>query len=126
KPAEVVEFYLDAEFTHGVSPDHVIFQCELDNPATSRMPKDTVDRFEITLENARTFLKLAQAEDAPFEPMGAVQGWSPKSMAIAAQSLVKMGYRYLAIGGLVPLKIDAIRQVLNTIREKIGPDPKLH
>jgi len=27
-PAEVVEFYLDADFTHGVSPDHVIFECD--------------------------------------------------------------------------------------------------
>jgi hypothetical protein len=126
KPAEVVEFYLDADFTHGVSPDHVIFQCDLDNPSKSKVPDDTVERFNITLENARTFLKLARAEGAPFEPMGAVQGWSPKSMAEAAQSLVKMGYRYLAIGGLVPLKVEAIKQVLQTIRDKIGPDPKMH
>ena len=49
------------------------------------MPKDTAKRFDITLENAREFLKLAQAEDAPFEPLGAVQGWSPRSMAEAAK-----------------------------------------
>ena len=38
-PAEVVEFYLDADFTHGVSPDHVIFECELDNPPARRCPR---------------------------------------------------------------------------------------
>ena len=37
-----------------------------------------------------------------------------------------MGYRYLAIGGLVPLKVDAIKQVLKAIREEIGPEPFLH
>lgn len=124
-PEEVVEFYLDAEFSHGVSPDHVIFECDLDNPPAREVPEAN-RRFEITLENARKFIKLVRQEDGAFEPMGAVQGWSPQSMAKAAGELVKMGYRYLAIGGLVPLKVDAIKIVLETIRHRIGPEPKLH
>lgn len=125
-PAEVVEFYLDADFTHGVSPDHVIFECDMQNPPGSAVEEDTLKRYAITLENAQTFLNLVREEGSVFEPMGAVQGWSPKSMAEASASLVKMGYSYLAIGGLVPLKVDAIKQILHTIRDKIGPDPKLH
>ena len=125
-PSEVVDFYLDAEFTHGVSPDHVIFGCDLQNPDASDQSKDTLYRYEITLDNARTFRKLVQDQGDYFEPMGAVQGWSPKSMAEAAASLVKMGYKYLAIGGLVPLRVDAIKQVLQAIRDKIGPDPMMH
>lgn len=124
-PEEVVEFYLDAEFTHGVSPDHIIFECDLENPPASTMP-EAFRRFEITLENADKFIKLVQQEGDFFEPMGAVQGWSPQSMADAADKLVKMGYRYLAIGGLVPLKVDVIKTVLETIRNKIGPEPRLH
>lgn len=124
-PEEVVEFYLDAEFTHGVSPDHVIFECELDNPPARELP-EAHRRFEITLESARKFIKLAAQEGNAFEPMGAVQGWSPESMARAAGELVKMGYRYLAIGGLVPLKVDAIKAVLESIRREVGQDPKLH
>jgi len=126
KPSEVVEFYLDAEFTHGISPDHIIFQCELDNPPASSMPKEALDRFEITLDNARSFLRLCQEEGSPFEPVGAVQGWSPQSMAKASKELVQMGFRYLAIGGLVPLKVDAIKQVLQAIRDEIGPTPAMH
>jgi hypothetical protein len=124
-PEEVCEFYLDGEFTHGVSPDHVIFECDLDNPPAREVP-EAHRRFQITLENARKFIKLAHQEGDFFEPMGAVQGWSPQSMAAAADELVKMGYRYLAIGGLVPLKVDAIKVVLDTIRRKIGPGPKMH
>jgi hypothetical protein len=125
-PSEVVEFYLDAEFTHGVSPDHVIFQCDLTNPPIGSMPPDTHGRYEVTLRNAEEFLRLVREEGGLFEPMGAVQGWSPRSMAQAAQTLVKLGYQYLAIGGLVPLKVDAIKQVLQTIRDQIGAEPKIH
>lgn len=124
-PEEVVEFYLDAEFTHGVSPDHVIFECALSNPPAKEMP-EAHRRYQITLENARRFIELVHREGDLFVPIGAVQGWSPKSMASAAAQLVKMGYDYLAIGGLVPLKVDAIKAVLETIRREIGPEPKLH
>lgn len=124
-PEEVVEFYLHAEFTHGISPDHVIFECNLANPDAPDQ-EDGLDRYQITLENARNFIGLVRKEGNPFEPLGAVQGWSPKSMAEASAELVAMGYRYLAIGGLVPLKVDAIKQVLETIRRKIGSEAKLH
>lgn len=137
-PAEVVDFYSEAGVTHGVSPDHIIFDCDLANPkmpvAPNGFPKDKVDQYvhqvmarsEITLQNAKSFLAIAREEDAPFEPMGAVQGWSPESMANAAQTLERMGYGYLAIGGLVPLKVDAIKAVLRTIRSKIRPETKIH
>jgi hypothetical protein len=125
-PAEVVEFYTDADFTHGVSPDHIIFACDTSNPPRKEMPKDTVNRYEITLKNAEQFIRLTEQEDWPFEPMGAVQGWSPKSMAEAAAKLEKMGYRYLAIGGLVPLKVDVIHEVLTAIRGAIKPETSIH
>lgn len=124
-PEEVFEFYYDAEFTHGISPDHVIFECNLDNPDKPEQP-DGINRYQITLENARKFLELAKTEGTPFEPLGAVQGWSPQSMAEASEELVAMGYRYLAIGGLVPLKVDAIKKVLEAIRARISPETKLH
>ena len=64
--------------------------------------------------------------DAPFEPMGAVQGWSPESMAQAAVGLENMGYKYLAIGGLVPLKVEVIHVVLQALRKAIKPETKIH
>lgn len=137
-PQEVFSFYEAAGFTHGVAPDHVIFDCDLANPKEPRAPdelsRDDVDRYvtgikdryEITLDNARRFLAIAGDHDQPFEPVGPVQGWSPASMAAAAQSLEAMGYRYLAIGGLVPLKVPAIKAVLREIRSKIKPETKIH
>lgn len=125
-PAEVVEFYIEAGFTHGVSPDHIIFECDLTNPTAKKVSKDVRDRYDITLANAEEFLRLSRDEDEPFEPVGAVQGWSPASMAEAAKRLEQMGYRYLAVGGLVPLKPDAIKTVLAFIRSKIKSDTRIH
>jgi hypothetical protein len=125
-PEEVVEFYADAGFTHGVSPDHIIFDCDEKNPPRSEILQPILDRYDITLKNAQEFLNLSKIEGLPFEPMGAVQGWSPKSMSEAAKSLEDMGYRYLAIGGLVPLRVDTIHKVLSELRKRIKPDTKIH
>jgi hypothetical protein len=125
-PEEVVEFYSDAGFTHGVSPDHIIFDCDLNDPPELAMDDAVRDRYDITLANAEAFVGLVRSEGMPFEPLGPVQGWSPKSMAEAARRLERMGYRYLAIGGLVPLKVDAIKAVLSAIRERTRSDTKIH
>jgi len=125
-PEEVVEFYTEAGFTHGISPDHIIFACDLTNPSEQAVDAATRQRFAITLANAEVFLGLVKREGMPFEPLGPVQGWSPKSMAEAAYRLERMGYRYLAIGGLVPLKVDAIKAVLTAIRERIRPETEIH
>lgn len=125
-PEEVTEFYLDAGFTHGISPDHIIFECDTNNPEASAMSDDVRFRYDITLENAERFLRLNQLEGSPFVPVGAVQGWSPKSMGVAAASLEQMGFDYLAIGGLVPLKPEAIKAVLRDIRSRISPETRLH
>jgi hypothetical protein len=126
KPEEVVEFYLDAGFTHGVSPDHIIFDCDIANPPAADVSPSTLDRYAITLKNAEEFRRLVRLEGDDFEPMGAVQGWSPQSMAESAVSLEKMGYRYLAIGGLVPLKVDVIHKVLEALRGAIQPSTSIH
>ena len=110
-PEEVVEFYADAGFTHGCSPDHIIFDFDAANPTASAVSPGVLSRYDITLENAREFLALTDREGRPFEPLGAVQGWSPDSMADAAAALERMGYRYLAVGGLVPLRPAAIHNV---------------
>jgi len=125
-PSEVVEFYIEAGFTHGVSPDHIIFDCDLSNPPESAIKAAVRQRYAITLANAEAFFGLVRHEGMPFEPLGPVQGWSPKSMAEAAYQLERMGYRYLAIGGLVPLRVDAIKAVLSAIRERIRSNTRIH
>jgi len=125
-PSEVVDFYTDAGFTHGISPDHIIFECDVNNPPAEAVAEGVRERFDITLANAEEFYRLTAAADHPFVPLGAVQGWSPASMAESAVRLERMGFRYLAIGGLVPLKVDVIKTVLSAIRTRIRPSTNLH
>lgn len=123
---QVAEFYLDGGFTHGVSPDHIIFDCDLANPPRTVVSAAVQERYDITLNNAEAFLGLTKSEGGNFVPVGAVQGWSPASMAESARALEAMGYRYLAIGGLVPLRADAIHCVLRALRQAIQPQTHIH
>jgi hypothetical protein len=125
---DTAEFYTDAGFTHGCSPDHVIF--DFDEAGLVRPFRDVSEdvrrRYEITLQNASEFLRESKHIGKAFTPMGVIQGWSTESMAEAALKLVDMGYSYLAIGGTVPLKIDQIRRVLAALRDAVPKRVKLH
>lgn len=125
-PAEMVDFYDECGFTHGCSVDHIIFDFD---PAAIGMEGGSADakhRFDITLENADGFRQEALAIGASFTPLGVVQGWSPGSMAEAARRLVAMGYDYLALGGMVPLKSPEIKMCLAAIRDAVPTLTKLH
>jgi hypothetical protein len=123
---DMVAFYEDGGFTHGCSVDHVIFDFDPRYDAGRQVGEEPQRRYDITLRNAQAFLDEARRLGDRFTPMGVVQGWSPKSMAEAARHLEAMGYRYLAIGGMVPLKTDAIKQCLAAIRDVIRPETGIH
>lgn len=114
-PADTVEFYADGRFTHGCSIDHIIFEFDPTAKGMDGGSEMARLRFDITLELAEMFLHASRELGSGFTPMGVVQGWSPDSMAVAAHRLLAMGYRYLAIGGLVPLKTRAIQRAVDAV-----------
>ncbi|MHC2088771.1 tRNA-guanine transglycosylase DpdA [Methylobacterium sp. CM6244] len=124
--AEMAEFYDECGFTHGCSVDHIIFDFNARCLGLKGGSADAKARFEITLENADAFRREAKEIDAVFTPLGVVQGWSPGSMAEAARRLVSMGYDYLALGGMVPLKSPEIKLCLSAIREVVPSSTRLH
>ncbi len=125
-PAEIAEFYDDCGFTHGCSVDHIIFEHSPNNPPAGEVAPSVRERFDITLENADAFLREVRANGSAFTPLGAVQGWSPSSMADAASQLVSMGYDYLALGGMVPLKALEISACVEAIRQAVPASTRLH
>ena len=125
-PEEIVEFYNSCGFTHGCSVDHIIFDFSEDLHGMEGGSDDAMRRFDITLENAEKFLKAHHEQQSTFIPLGVVQGWSPNSMAEAARRLCAMGYDYLAIGGLVPLKAPQIHSIIKAIRDAIPPSTRIH
>src|ERR1051326_592206 len=127
---EVLEFYVECRFDFGISVDHVIlaYQPKLDDVGTvvGAVPQDLIDRRQITLDLASEFIGKQQSMKLGFKPMGVAQGWSPKSYAHAVNELQKMGYDYIALGGMVPLKTREILECLARINEVRSPDTKLH
>lgn len=122
----MLDFYADGGFTHACSVDHVIFDYKTDCKGRRGASPTAKKRYEITLDNAQEFIRRSKRLGPKFTPLGVVQGWSPDSMGLAAHSLERMGYRYLAVGGLVPLRSEQIHECLSTIRNHINPRVKLH
>ena len=124
-PADTAEFYDDCGFSHGCSVDHIIFDFDERLVGLAGPSDEALRRFDITLDNASGFIAEAR-QSGRFTPLGVIQGWSPDSMAEAARRLVAMGYDYLALGGMVPLKAEQIRAALQAIRDAIPRSVRLH
>lgn len=125
-PENMIEFYEEGGFSHGCSVDHIIFEFDRSLTGMEGGSADARFRFDITLDNAATFIRECRHLSRHFTPLGVVQGWSPDSMAEAADRLVRMGYGYLALGGMVPLKAEDIRRCLAAVRDRVPTDTKLH
>jgi len=126
---EIVDYYADCHFTLAVSIDHVIlgYDESADSPSlfNAMLPPEWVRRFDLTLELAAKFHKRCREVAAPFRPVGVAQGWSPNSYAEAARRLIDMGYDYVALGGMVPLKKEQIHQIVDRVRQ-VSPSVDLH
>ena len=124
---EIIEFYADGQFTHGCSPDHIIFDFVDTEFDITFDDEEVKRRQQITLENAAEFIEKANKRIGNhFTPVGVIHGWTPKTMAEAAEKLIKMGYKYVALGGMVPLKADQIKSALNAVRSVIPKETEVH
>jgi hypothetical protein len=127
---EVVDFYEECEFDYGISVDHVILGYIPDATEVVRPlrqpPQEWRDRQQLTLELAADFLRRHRATRARFEPLGVAQGWSPASYAHAVQVLQEIGYDYVALGGMVPLKTAEIEACLKAVGDVRHPETRLH
>lgn len=124
--AQMLDFYADGGFTHGCSVDHLVFDFDREESGRAAGSDSARSRSGITLENARTFLEQSKALGIGFTPIGVVQGWSPSSIGNAAADLEKMGYSYIALGGLVALQSVDIHRCLAAVRERISPRTRIH
>ncbi len=122
-PEEIALFYHNCQFTHGISVDHIIFSFTENNEV--QPTKEEQKRFDITIQNAQRFIDEVKKKKYNFIPVASIQGWNPKSMAKAAKQYLAMGYDYIAIGGLVPLKVPQIHAAVASVREAV-PNCKIH
>jgi hypothetical protein len=127
---DVVDFYEECGFDYGISVDHVILGYIPDATDVVRplreAPQEWIDRQKLTLELAGEFLRRRRAARARFAPLGVAQGWSPTSYTHAVQVLQKIGYDYIALGGMVPLKTAEIEACLKAIAAVRQPETRFH
>jgi hypothetical protein len=124
---EVINFYADCRFDYGLSVDHVIlaYQPNWDVKGV-KPPAEIQERQDLTLELAKEFWSRCKSRKEGFTPIGVAQGWSPKSYARAVRELQAIGYTYIALGGMVPLKTEEILASLIEIAEIRRPKTQLH
>jgi hypothetical protein len=108
---EVIDFYEGCGFDYGIAVDHVIFN---KNPLAAedhRSEKELagwLQRQDLTLTLANDFWKRCKDRRVRFAPLGVAQGWSPQSYADSVAALQRIGYRRIAMGGMVPYKTHEI------------------
>jgi hypothetical protein len=121
-PDQVIDFYEECGFDLGISVDHVILGYDPGADEDPGHPRrsEWAARQRLTLDLAADFLTICRTRKVNFEPMGVAQGWSPASYARAVRELQQIGYRRIAVGGMVPLKtheILACLQQTSTVRD---------
>ena len=127
---EVIEFYELCGYDYGISVDHVIQDYKPAWDETSTLPgfehpaEKQIARQQLTLELAAEF--LAKSKSCGFSPIGVAQGWSPRSYAKAVTSLQKMGFRTIALGGMVALRTGKIIEALEALSEVRAIDTSFH
>ncbi|MCP4611711.1 MAG: DGQHR domain-containing protein [Planctomycetes bacterium] len=123
---QILDFYETCNFTHGVSPDHIISLKNQLWDNARRRPDWISARAEYTVENAKQFLQLCRQRKSPLIPIGVVQSWSPNSAARFATKLVDYGYNYIGLGGLAGRPTREIYDTICEVRSKIPDSVKVH
>lgn len=116
---EILDYYDRLGFDYGVSIDHLIF-----GPFAE--PGVREKRYELTLRNAEAFLKRHRSLGYQFEPIGVAQGWSPATYAESVKELIRIGYDFIALGGMARAQNREIIPVLKAIYPHIEPHVRIH
>ncbi|MCG9698005.1 tRNA-guanine transglycosylase DpdA [Shewanella sp. Isolate11] len=126
---DVVEFYVNAGFTNGISLDHIIFDfaksiTESQKKFSPEQLTEFKRRKEITLDLAHEFYNESQSQS--YEAYGVAHGWNPESYADSVSDLQSMGYKRIALGGMIPLKTQDILSILEKTAEIKKADTQFH
>jgi hypothetical protein len=118
---QAVSMYDLYEFDLGASVDHIPVS-EIVTPTGKKTLSDGArrERVRLTRENAERFIRLHRDCGARFIPVGVVQGLGPKSYARQIGEYVEMGYRHIALGGLVPRSDADAREIVRAVHAAAG------
>jgi len=122
---EVLDFYEQGRFDWVLSVDHVIPSFATEKTSQEKL-RAWRERQELTLDLGERFLKEHQSRGHSSLPMGVAQGWSVASYVRAARALERMGYGYIALGGLAPLSTKNVMAVVEAVGQATQSETRLH
>lgn len=126
-PGDLIAFYRDTDLDWGVSPDHIPFGfVRKGKPVDPGDVREWNRRIEITIDNAQQFLDLHERGQCRFEPIAVAHGWSVESYTASVQRLQAIGYKRIAMGGMVPLRTEDIVETMTSVGSIKLPDVELH
>ena len=106
---EAASLYDKFGFNLGASVDHI--------PIPSITPEEKIERMDLTEENAKQFLKICKENEYQFLPVGSIQGVTVDDYVCYVRRYVEMGYKHIALGGLVRRKNSKILEIVAAVRE---------
>ena len=117
-------------FDYGASVDHIpVTKISRGGSSIELSNQERLARVEITKENAKRFIELAKKRQISFTPVGAIQALDSIGYVEVVQCYHQLGYRHIAIGGLVPLSdglVDEIVTKVMTVVSELKPRPWIH
>lgn len=121
---ELVEFYQKCDFDIAASLDHIITGFHKFCGGIGPPPAEAQRRWELTMHLAEEF--MAESAGQRYIPMGVAQGWCPDVYADSVEGLQKIGYNYIAVGGIPMVSSEGIVSILEAIARVRKPDTRLH
>jgi len=138
---DVIEYYDTIGVDYGASVDHLVVDTiYVTETVEEKLEDGTVvikqkkrkeqmaederkRRIQLTLENALEFLKLHKKRGYKFTPVGVAQGWTPDTYADSVTQLLKIGYTYIALGGLARSSASTVLNVLKAAKRAVEEFP---
>jgi queuine tRNA-ribosyltransferase-like protein len=117
-------------FDFGASVDHIpVTTITRDGSKLELNNTERLARVKITKKNAEQFIELAKRRQVGFTPVGTIQALDPVGYANTARLYHELGYRHLAIGGLVPLPDAMVEEIVAKVMAVVAtlkPRPWVH
>ncbi len=117
-------------FDFGASVDHIpVPSIERDKLKLELSNAERLARVKKTKKNAERFIDLAKKRQVGFTPVGTIQALDPVGYAETARFYHQLGYRHIAIGGLVLLPdalVDEIAVKVMAVVAALKPRPWVH
>ena len=129
---QAVALYDRYDFDFGASVDHIPLPKITRNGQVVELSDDQrQERVALTRANAERFYHAARhhLRKARFNPVGVIQGLNPEQYAQSVRDYHDIGYRHIAIGGLVPLPDKAVTDIINAVMgaaNELTPRPWIH